>query len=86
MKEINHENVLHFMGAAYDHNMRFVLVWSHTGRRSLENLLFDEEMQLNLMFKASIIRDLVKVNSLVLKLIIELTKFSKYNRSIMVSY
>ncbi len=63
MKDINHENILHFMGACYDPNMTLVLVWSHVGRRSLEKLLFDEEMQLNMMFKASIIRDLVKVNS-----------------------
>ncbi len=66
MKDLNHENILHFMGAFYGHQMDLVLVWSHTGRRSLENLLFDEAMQLNMMFKASIIRDLVKVRFLIL--------------------
>lgn len=66
MKDMNNENILHFIGASYDHQMAFVLVWSHTARRSLEKLLFDDEMQLNMMFKASIIRDLVKVSSLLL--------------------
>ncbi len=63
MKDANHENVTHLMGAAFDLSHSLILVWLHTGRRSLEKVLFDEEMQMNSMFKASIIRDLVKVGS-----------------------
>ncbi len=61
MKEVNQENVAHLMGATFDHSNTLMLIWLHMGRRSLESVLFDEAMQLNAMFKASITRDLVKV-------------------------
>ncbi len=64
MKDLNNENVKHFMGATIDENNSLVLVWLHTARRSLENVLFDNALQLNMMFKASIIRDLVKVSKI----------------------
>lgn len=66
MKDLNHENVEHFLGATFDLNGALVLVRLHTARRSLENVLFDEAMQLNMMFKASIIKDLVKVSNILI--------------------
>lgn len=58
---MHHENILHFVGAIVEQDKALVLVWLNTARRSLENVLFDEAIQLNAMFKASIMRDLVKV-------------------------
>lgn len=63
MKDLNHENVTHLLGATFDNNNALVLVWLHTGRRCLEQTLFNDDIQLNMMFKASIVRDLVKVKT-----------------------
>lgn len=77
MKEVNHENIIHLIGATFDTDRTLILVWLQTGRRSLENVLFDQELELNKMFKASIVRDLVKVSASFFLFIYSIIFFSK---------
>lgn len=63
MKALNHENVNQFIGASLAKVEHPVFVWAHTTRKSLTSILFNEEMQLNPMVKASIVRDIVNVIS-----------------------
>lgn len=62
MKALNHENLNQFIGASLgESGQPPVFVWAHTARKSLETILFNDEMRLNGMIKASIVRDIVNV-------------------------
>ncbi len=60
MKALSHENLNRFIGASLAEHPP-VFVWAHTVRKSLETILFNEDIQLNEMIKASIVRDIVNV-------------------------
>ncbi len=68
MKGLNHENLNQFIGASLGSlgagAQEPVFVWSHTARKSLETILFNDEMQLNAMIKSSIVRDIVNVSEI----------------------
>lgn len=65
MKELRHENVNLFLGFFSDCGI-FAIVTEYCSRGSLEDLLKNEDMKLDWMFKSSLLMDLIKVNPLLL--------------------
>lgn len=65
MKDLHHENVNLFLGFFSDCGI-FAIVTEYCSRGSLEDLLRNEDMKLDWMFKSSLVMDLIKVNSLLL--------------------
>lgn len=65
MKDLRHENVNLFLGFFSDCGI-FAIVTEYCSRGSLEDLLRNEDMKLDWMFKSSLVMDLIKVNPLLL--------------------
>lgn len=65
MKGLRHENVNLFLGFFSDCGI-FATVMEYCSRGSLEDLLRNEDMKLDWMFKSSLLMDLIKVNPLLL--------------------
>lgn len=63
MKDLRHENVNLFLGFFSDCGI-FAIVTEYCSRGSLEDLLRNEDMKLDWMFKSSLVMDLIKVNPL----------------------
>lgn len=61
MKDLRHENVNPFLGFFSDCSM-FAVVTEHCSRGSLQDLLRNEDVKLDWMFKSSLLLDLIKVN------------------------
>ncbi|XP_076836964.1 retinal guanylyl cyclase 2-like [Brachyhypopomus gauderio] len=59
MKDIRHENVNPFLGFFHDRGV-FAIVTEFCSRGSLEDLLRDEDVKLDWMFKSSLLLDLIK--------------------------
>ncbi|XP_062849360.1 retinal guanylyl cyclase 2 [Trichomycterus rosablanca] len=59
MKDMRHENVNPFMGFFHDCGV-FAIVTEFCSRGSLEDLLLNEDVKLDWMFKSSILLDLIK--------------------------
>ncbi len=60
---MRHENLNLFLGLFLDTGI-FGIVTEHCTRGSLEDLLNNEEMRLDWMFKSSLLLDLIRVRSL----------------------
>lgn len=61
MKDLRHENVNPFLGFFHDCGV-FAIVTEFCSRGSLEDLLLNEDVKLDWMFKSSLVLDLIKVN------------------------
>lgn len=61
MKDLRHENVNPLLGFFYDSGM-FAIVSEFCSRRSLEDILTQDDVKLDWMFKSSLLLDLIKVN------------------------
>lgn len=61
MKDLRNENVNPFLGFFSDCSM-FAVVAEHCSRGSLQDLLRNEDVKLDWMFKSSLLLDLIKVN------------------------
>lgn len=61
MKDLRNENVNPFLGFFLDCSM-FAVVTEHCSRGSLQDLLRNEDVKLDWMFKSSLVLDLIKVN------------------------
>nr|XP_004659198.1 retinal guanylyl cyclase 2 [Jaculus jaculus] len=59
MKDLRHENVNPLLGFFYDSGM-FAIVTEFCSRRSLEDILTNEDVKLDWMFKSSLLLDLIK--------------------------
>ncbi|XP_065513802.1 retinal guanylyl cyclase 2 [Caloenas nicobarica] len=59
MKDLRHENVNLFLGFFFDCGI-FAIVTEYCSRGSLEDLLRNEDMKLDWMFKSSLVMDLIK--------------------------
>ncbi|XP_048192187.1 retinal guanylyl cyclase 2 [Perognathus longimembris pacificus] len=59
MKDLRHENVNPLLGFFYDSGM-FAIVTEFCSRRSLEDILINEDVKLDWMFKSSLLMDLIK--------------------------
>ena len=62
MKDLRNENVNPFLGFFADSSM-FAVVTEHCSRGSLQDLLRNEDVKLDWMFKSSLVLDLIKVNT-----------------------
>lgn len=60
MKDLRHENVNPLVGFFYDSGM-FAIVTEFCSRRSLEDILTNDDVKLDWMFKSSLLLDLIKV-------------------------
>lgn len=60
MRDIRHENLTPFLGFFHDHGV-FAIVTEFCSRGSLEDLLHNEDVKLDWMFKSSLLLDLIKV-------------------------
>lgn len=60
LRDLRHENVNLFLGFFHDCGI-FAIVSEHCSRGSLEDLLRNEDMKLDWMFKSSLLIDLIKV-------------------------
>lgn len=60
MKDMRHENVNPFMGFFHDCGV-FAIVTEFCSRGSLEDLLHNDDVKLDWMFKSSLLMDLIKV-------------------------
>lgn len=63
MKDLRNENVNPFLGFFTDGTM-FAVVTEHCSRGSLQDLLRNEDVKLDWMFKSSLVLDLIKVEHL----------------------
>lgn len=63
MKDLRNENVNPFLGFFCDCGM-FAVVTEHCSRGSLQDLLRNDDVKLDWMFKSSLLLDLIKVPSL----------------------
>lgn len=61
MKDLRNENVNPFLGFFTESSM-FAVVIEHCSRGSLQDLLRNEDVKLDWMFKSSLVLDLIKVN------------------------
>lgn len=64
MKDMRHENVNPFLGFFHDCCV-FAIVTEFCSRGSLEDLLLNDDVKLDWMFKSSLVLDLIKVNNTV---------------------
>lgn len=62
MKDLRNENVNPFLGFFLDCSM-FAVVTEHCSRGSLQDLLRNEDVKLDWMFKSSLLLDLIKVKT-----------------------
>ncbi|GAB0201257.1 retinal guanylyl cyclase 1 [Grus japonensis] len=62
LRDLRHENVNLFLGFFHDCGI-FAIVSEHCSRGSLEDLLRNEDMKLDWMFKSSLLIDLIKVTA-----------------------
>ena len=62
MKDMRHENVNPFLGFFHDCGV-FAIVTEFCSRGSLEDLLVNDDVKLDWMFKSSLLLDLIKVNN-----------------------
>lgn len=60
MKDMRHENVNPFLGFFHDCGV-FAIVTEFCSRGSLEDLLRNDDVKLDWMFKSSLLLDLIKV-------------------------
>lgn len=60
MKDLRNENVNPFLGFFLDCSV-FAVVTEHCSRGSLQDLLRNEDVKLDWMFKSSLLLDLIKV-------------------------
>lgn len=60
MKDLRNENVNPFLGFFIDCDM-FAMVTEHCSRGSLHDLLRNDDVKLDWMFKSSLLLDLIKV-------------------------
>ena len=61
MKDLRNENVNPFLGFFCDCSM-FAVVTEHCSRGSLQDLLGNDDVKLDWMFKSSLLLDLIKVS------------------------
>lgn len=61
MKDLRHENVNPFLGFFHDCGV-FAIVTEFCSRGSLEDLLRNDDVKLDWMFKSSLLLDLIKVS------------------------
>ncbi len=60
LRDMRHENLNLFLGLFFDSNI-FGVVTEHCTRGSLEDLLNNEDVRLDWMFKSSLLMDLIRV-------------------------
>lgn len=60
LRDMRHENINLFLGLFFDSGI-FGVVTEHCTRGSLEDLLNNEEVRLDWMFKSSLLMDLIRV-------------------------
>ncbi len=60
MKDMRHENINLFLGFFHDCGV-FAIVTEYCSRGSLEDLLLNDDVKLDWMFKSSLFLDLIKV-------------------------
>lgn len=60
LRDMRHENLNLFLGLFFDSGI-FGVVTEHCSRGSLEDLLINEEVRLDWMFKSSLLVDLIRV-------------------------
>lgn len=61
LRDMRHENINLFLGLFFDSGI-FGVVTEHCSRGSLEDLLNNENVRLDWMFKSSLLMDLIRVN------------------------
>lgn len=61
LRDIRHENLNPFLGFFHDRGI-FAIVTEFCSRGSLEDLLYNEDVKLDWMFKSSLLLDLIKVS------------------------
>lgn len=62
LKEMNHENVNKFIGLSFNDGPFLLRIWVYCTKRSLQQIIFNEDIHLDDAFKVSILHDVVKVN------------------------
>lgn len=77
LREMRHENLNLFLGLFFDSGI-FGIVTEHCSRGSLEDLLGNEEVRLDWMFKSSLLMDLIRVRKSSLCFILHMTRLSHY--------
>lgn len=60
LRDMRHENINLFLGLFFDSGI-FGVVTEHCSRGSLEDLLSNEDVRLDWMFKSSLLMDLIRV-------------------------
>lgn len=61
MKELNHDNVNRFFGVSTEPNDYIIFLWLDSGKRNLADVIFNDDIRLDLTFQTSILRDIITV-------------------------
>ena len=66
MNEMKHNNLNAFIGACTDPSKQICCVWEYCTKGSLQDVIYNESLTLDDMFKFSISIDMLKVRGLIL--------------------
>lgn len=58
---MNHDNINRFVGFSTDSEKDIVCLWTFCPKRSLKEILFNDDIHLDPMFQVSILRDVITV-------------------------
>lgn len=58
---MNHDNLNRFVGANLDDSNEAVFLWRFCPKNSLSEILFNDDIRLDMMFKTSMIKDVISV-------------------------
>lgn len=59
---MNHENLNRFIGANLDDDGDVIILWKHCSKGNLAEIIYNDDIQLDMMFKTSMIKDIISVH------------------------
>ena len=61
MKDLQNDNLNTFVGMNLNYENKVAILWQFHSKGSLEDILFNDEINLDSIFKAAILTDILKV-------------------------
>lgn len=62
MKEVRHDNVNYFIGMVTDDGPFLMVLWKYCEKGSLQDIIYNEDIHLDITFVASIMKDMISVS------------------------
>jgi hypothetical protein len=61
MKQVAHDNLNSFLGLCCNTGMEMLVLWKYSTRGNLSDFIHNEDIQMDIRFKTSFIRDVAQV-------------------------